>query len=88
MHDGALRSANADPVVGEDALALLEGVDELWVAKGRKVVRFDLRRDRPTDEELLSVMLGRSGKLRAPTSRVGRRLLVGYNEDLLSEALL
>lgn len=33
-------------------------------------------------------MLGRSGKLRAPTSRVGRRLIVGYNADLLEDALL
>jgi arsenate reductase-like glutaredoxin family protein len=73
---------------GEEALGLLERVDELWVAKGRKVLRFDLRKGRPPDDELLGLMLGRSGKLRAPTSRVGRRLLVGYNEDLLREALL
>lgn len=67
---------------------MLEGVEELWVAKGRRVLRFDLSTGRPTDAELLDLMLGRSGKLRAPTSRVGRRLLVGYNEDLLKEALL
>lgn len=75
-------------MVGEEALAVLEGIDELWVAKGRKILRFDLGADRPADEELLDLMLGRSGKLRAPTSRVGRRLLIGYNEDLLMEALL
>lgn len=69
-------------------MSLLEDVDELWVAKGRKVLRFDLARERPSDEELLDLMLGRSGKLRAPTSRVGRRLLVGYNQTLLEEALL
>ena len=83
-----MQSANAAPVEGEDALSILDGIDELWVAKGRKVLRLDLTTDRPTDEELLDLMLGRSGKLRAPTSRVGRRLLVGYNEDLLKEALL
>lgn len=58
------------------------------MAKGRKVLRFDLARERPSDAELLDLMLGRSGKLRAPTSRVGRRLLVGYNQTLLEEALL
>lgn len=83
-----LRSATSSPVEGDEALALLEGMDELWVAKGRKVLRFDLRRNRPPDEELLALMLGRSGKLRAPTSRVGPRLLVGYNDELLREALL
>jgi len=61
---------------------------ELWVAKGRTVLRLDLAKERPSDEELLELMLGRSGKLRAPTSRVGRRLLVGYNQALLEEALL
>jgi hypothetical protein len=69
-------------------LELLDGIDQVWIAKGRKIVRYDLNESRPSDEELLSHMLGRSGKLRAPTSRIGRRLLVGYNADLLGEALL
>lgn len=60
----------------------------MWIAKGRKIVRYDLEKDPPSDEELLGHMLGRTGKLRAPTSRIGRRLLVGYNADLLGEALL
>jgi len=63
-------------------------MDELWVAKGRTVLRLDLANERPSNEELLELMLGRSGKLRAPTSRVGRRLLVGYSQTLLEEALL
>lgn len=33
-------------------------------------------------------MLGRSGKLRAPTIRSGTRLIVGFNGDLLEETLL
>ncbi len=69
-------------------MELLDGIDQVWIAKGRKIVRYDLNESRPSDEELLSHMLGRSGKLRAPTSRIGRRLLVGYNADLLGEALL
>lgn len=60
----------------------------MWIAKGRKIVRYDMKKDRPSNEELLGHMLGRTGKLRAPTSRIGRRLLVGYNADLLEEALL
>lgn len=58
------------------------------MAKGRKVLTFDLTEERPSDEELLGLMLGRSGKLRAPTLRRGRLLLVGYNQDLLEGALL
>lgn len=72
---------------GREALALLDGVEELWVAQGRKTLRFDLRRDPPTEEELLDLMLGRSGKLRAPALRCGSRLLVGYNGEILESGL-
>ena len=68
-------------------MRLLEGVDELVVAKGKQLLRFDLGAERPSDEELLGLMLGRSGKLRAPAIRVGGRLLVGYNQDILESVL-
>ena len=42
---------------------------------------------RPADEELLPLLLGRSGKLRAPTFRCATRLIVGYNQALLPLAL-
>lgn len=74
--------------MGESALAVLEGADDLYVAKGRKTVHVDLRTDRPSDEELLSLMLGRTGKLRAPTIRVDEKVIVGFNADLLEETLL
>lgn len=76
-------------MAGEDAvLAVLEGIDDLYVTKGRKVLHFDLRPGRPGDDELLSLMMGRSGKLRSPTIRAGRTLLVGYTEELLESTLL
>jgi hypothetical protein len=67
---------------------VLEGIRHLHVAKGRKVLSFDLTKDRPGDEELLGMLLGRSGKLRAPALRTGDTLVVGFNQDVLSEALL
>ena len=83
-----MQSASKEPVEGRDAvLALLAGVDEVHVTKGRKVLQFDLRGDRPSDEELLGLVMGRSGKLRAPAIRTGRKLLVGYNPDLLEAHL-
>lgn len=57
------------------------------MAKGRKTVHVDLKEDRPSDDVLLSMMLGRTGKLRAPTIRTGRKVIVGYNADLLGETL-
>lgn len=55
------------------------------VAKGKKILTFDLEADRPSDEEILDLILGRSGTLRAPSLRVGDTFVVGYNAELLGE---
>ena len=88
MEDGEVQSTGKDPIEGEAALALLDGVSELFVAKGTKVLHFDMKTDRPSDDDLLEMMLGRSGKLRAPTVRVDDRLVVGYNQELYETTLL
>ena len=54
------------------------------VAKGKKIVTFEMADD-PSDDDLLAVMLGRSGTLRAPTLRRGKTLLVGFNADLYEQ---
>ena len=83
-----MQSASREPLEGAAALSALEGISELYVAKGRTSVFLDLTRDRPSDEDLLGLLLGRSGKLRAPSVRIGKRLIVGYNAELLENALL
>ena len=85
--DGTVQSAGVEPVEGEAALALLAGVKELFIAKGKKTLRFDMASERPADAELLELLLGRSGKLRAPALRHGSRFIVGYNQELLPTAL-
>lgn len=83
-----MRSASKEPVEGRAALALLDGVTDLFVAKGKKVVHVDLSAGRPSDEDLLGLLLGRSGKLRAPAIRTGKRFVVGYNPEILETTLL
>ena len=85
--DGVVQSAAKEPIADTAALALLEGATDLFVAQGQRVLRFDLTSQRPADEELLQLLLGRSGKLRAPALRCGTRLIVGYNQALLPMAL-
>jgi len=63
-------------------------VKDLHIAKGKSSLHLDLSSDRPSDEELLELLLGRSGKLRAPTLRSGTMLVVGYSADLLASTLL
>ncbi len=76
------------PLAGEAALTVLEGVTNLFVAKGKNVLHFDLEAEPLGNDELLECLLGRSGKLRAPAIRTGSSLLVGYNHELLKSNLL
>lgn len=82
-----MQSAGKDPIQAEGALSLLEGVTDLYVAMGKRTLHFDLASNRPSDTELLRVMLGRSGTLRAPAIKTDGRLLVGYNTEILQEHL-
>ena len=63
----------------KEARALLTDVDEIYSAKGKRVTHVDLRKEQPGNETLLSLLLGPTGNLRAPTLRVGRTLLVGFD---------
>jgi len=60
---------------------LLQKVKEVYAAKGKRVVHFDLKKDKPSEDELAKVLLGPTGNLRAPTLRIGKTLLVGFDED-------
>lgn len=62
------------------ALKLARDADEIIVARGKRVVRIDLKHETPDDAALKSLILGPTGNLRAPTLRVGRTLLVGFDE--------
>src|SRR5215472_1951526 len=74
-------------IKGDAALGVLKDVDDVYAAKGKQVVHFDLRRTKPAKAELLSVLLGPTGNLRAPTLRKGRTLLVGFDETTYARVL-
>ncbi len=63
-----------------DALRLAHEVDEIYVAKGKRVVHIDLKREKPDDEALAGLLLGPTGNLRAPVLKRGRILIVGFDE--------
>lgn len=65
----------------DDALALLQQADELYVSKGTKLDHFDLRATKDPKSEIVEMMLGPTGNLRAPALKVGRTLLIGFSEE-------
>ncbi len=72
--------ARKTPLVEADALKLVNQADELYVTRGTKVIHIDLKRERPDDETLLGLLIGPSGKLRAPTLKLGQTLVVGFDQ--------
>jgi arsenate reductase-like glutaredoxin family protein len=70
----------------EEAKELLKGVEEIVSSKGAKVERLFMK-DKPSDSQLDRALIGPTGRLRAPTARIGKRLLVGFNEATYRETL-
>ncbi len=61
-------------------LALLQGIDEIYATKGRAVVHVNLKKDKPDEAALFELLIGRTGNLRSPALRLGRKLVVGFDE--------
>lgn len=73
-----------------EILALLEGIDTLVVTRGKTVMTQLLNKEwqeRPDDAELVALLMGPTGNLRAPTARVGRTLIVGFSEEVYAHVL-
>ena len=62
----------------KDAAALIKGAETVIVAKGKKIQSFPGGK---ASKEIVDVLLGPTGNLRAPTLRVGKTLLVGFDES-------
>ena len=77
--------ARAERLGPEEALALARRARSLVAVRGKKVVRLDPRK--ASKEDLLAVLLGPSGSLRAPTLRRGESLVVGFDPDVYAELL-
>ncbi|MER3415335.1 MAG: hypothetical protein C4297_03855 [Gemmataceae bacterium] len=71
----------------DDALRLARQADTILVARGPKVVRLDLRKEKLNDDTLASYLLGPTGNLRAPVLKLGKTLMVGFNPDVYRELL-
>ncbi len=76
--------ANKVKLHRDEAISLARDAGEVWVSKGRKLLKFRLS-EGVTDDELASAILGRSGTLRAPAFRTETVFVVGFHAEGYSE---
>ena len=69
----------------DDAREIAEASSKMYVAKGKKLSEFKVGAQ--TSDEALDAMLGTTGTLRAPTLRIGKTVIVGFNEALYEKLL-
>jgi len=79
--------ANKVKMDGAAALAIIaaKGITKVVAAKGTKIDKLDVKSATP--EELLALIIGPTGNLRAPSAVVGKTLLVGFNTEAYDEVL-
>ena len=65
-------------------MALIKGAETVLVAKGKKIQSFPGGK---ASKEIVDALLVPTGNLRAPTMRVGKTLLVGFDESSYADVL-
>jgi hypothetical protein len=85
--DGEVVNATKVRKGRDEALALAKSVARVVVAKGKKVLSFDMKHNPPDDDTLAAALLGPTGNLKAPSLRHGNTLLVGFGDEAYSEVL-
>ncbi len=68
-----------------DLEKILKEIDEIYAAKGKKQVYVDLRKKKLDQETIDKFLLGPTGNFRAPAIRIGKVLMVGFNDDAYRE---
>ena len=78
-------NASKEKIDAQQAWALIKGSQKIHVAKGKKMMTWNPSQDKR--EAILKSILGPSGNLRAPSWRVGKDFLVGFNPEQYNEVL-
>lgn len=79
--------AKKETISSSKALSVIEGCTELHATRGKQVIDVKLGKERPGDADLKALLVGPTGNLRAPTIRVGKRVLVGFNQAMYDKYL-
>jgi hypothetical protein len=68
-----------------EAKEIAKASSKVYVAKGKKLDVFDMKSAKIS--EVVEKMLGPTGNLRAPTMRVGKTTVVGFNDEMFESVL-
>ena len=77
--------ARKEPIADNAAWKLLQHGDEIIVGRGKKYLAF--KPSPPNKDEILKNCLGRTGNLRAPTLKIGKKIIVGFTEEMYEKYL-
>ncbi len=77
-------SASKVKIGADQALEVVLEASEILASSGKKLIRLKLKEGSSKDE-ILALLLGPTGNLRAPTLRVGKKVLVGFSEEAYEE---
>lgn len=80
-------NARKESIEPAAAWAMLAQVDHLHVVRGTKVYDFEMTDVVAQRSTLEPFITGRSGSLRAPSIRVGRTMVVGFEPQLYGRVL-
>jgi len=75
--------ARKQKIHDDEAWNILSSADEIVVGRGKKFQI--LKPSEENKEKILKVCLGRTGNLRAPSLKIGNRMIVGFNEDMYAQ---
>ena len=84
MEDSEIEIADRTPASRKlqetDSRALLESASRLIALKGKKVNEFSIAKS--VSDDAVAATLGPTGNMRAPTLKIGKTLIVGFNEEI------
>jgi hypothetical protein len=75
--------ARKEKITEDGAWELLKAAQELLVGRGKKFEIFHPAQDEK--EVILKACLGRTGNLRAPALKIGKRMVIGFNDAMYEQ---
>lgn len=70
-----------------ETVLMLRTTQRLVSIKGKRVDNWNLKKDPPIEKDLFGSIMGSTGNLRTPSLRVGKTMVVGFDEQTWAELL-